>query len=689
MKTRLSMIILIIAGFLSVDAQVYTWSEDTLSYARSGMSAITIDDTIFYSGGKKYSVTFSTIWDIYDLGEDQWETYETSSNPRWNSATVSAGGKVFSAGGSNYPSWDNFDDVDIYDKETGEWTVASLSLGRTITGGAVASGNKVFFAGGHIHNQSGPMIYTNVIDIYDTENNIWLNDTLSIPRGFIGGVAAGGKVYFAGGATGEQAVTNRIDIYNMETGEWTIDSLSEARAFIAAIAYGDKIYFAGGSKPYSVTSTLIEVYNIADSIWEDPMNLQTTRVVTVLNVENSLIFTGVCDYFNLTGVINIGPSNGVVEIYYPEINQWEYSVTNLNPARLLYAPISYGNKAYYAGGWISAMTDKISILEYTGQCLPEGISFSTQEEIDNFQINYPGCTEIEGDVNIGYFSPNGTNINNLEGLSTINTIGGDLTIICNDIPNFSGLDNLVSVGGSLEIHSNHNITNMTGFENLVSVGLELGIHNSNGLQDLSGLENLSFIGGSLTIGIFDYGNPSLSNIQSLEGLLSIGGSLEINSNDILTSLEGLENITVSSISDLLITYNASLTTCEIQSICDYLDGPNGTIEIHDNAPGCNSQQDVEDACWNNVEEIGINNQFTISPNPNSGFINLRLVINAERIVICDLLNISGVKVMSLINEMKKPGTHEMEIDLNDLPAGVYFCVLKTNNGIQTKKIVKL
>jgi len=31
-------------------------------------------------------------------------------------------------------------------------------------------------------------------------------------------------------------------------------------------------------------------------------------------------------------------------------------------------------------------------------CLPEGIMFYSQEQIDNFQTNYPGCTEIEGDV---------------------------------------------------------------------------------------------------------------------------------------------------------------------------------------------------------------------------------------------------------------------------------------------------
>ena len=31
-------------------------------------------------------------------------------------------------------------------------------------------------------------------------------------------------------------------------------------------------------------------------------------------------------------------------------------------------------------------------------CLPDGIKFSTQADIDNFQTNHSNCTEIEGDV---------------------------------------------------------------------------------------------------------------------------------------------------------------------------------------------------------------------------------------------------------------------------------------------------
>ena len=31
-------------------------------------------------------------------------------------------------------------------------------------------------------------------------------------------------------------------------------------------------------------------------------------------------------------------------------------------------------------------------------CLPEGITFETQAQVDSFQILYPNCTEIEGDL---------------------------------------------------------------------------------------------------------------------------------------------------------------------------------------------------------------------------------------------------------------------------------------------------
>ena len=59
--------------------------------------------------------------------------------------------------------------------------------------------------------------------------------------------------------------------------------------------------------------------------------------------------------------------------------------------------------------------------------LPEGIEFTTQEQIDNFQTNNPGCTEIEGNIIIL-----GNDITNLNGLSVATSIGGDINISGNE-----------------------------------------------------------------------------------------------------------------------------------------------------------------------------------------------------------------------------------------------------------------
>lgn len=61
---------------------------------------------------------------------------------------------------------------------------------------------------------------------------------------------------------------------------------------------------------------------------------------------------------------------------------------------------------------------------YAQSCLPDGITFTTQAQIDSFQINYPGCTEIEGSVDI--YSDD---IQNLQGLSVVTSIGGSLQFI--------------------------------------------------------------------------------------------------------------------------------------------------------------------------------------------------------------------------------------------------------------------
>jgi len=80
-------------------------------------------------------------------------------------------------------------------------------------------------------------------------------------------------------------------------------------------------------------------------------------------------------------------------------------------------------------------------------CLPDGITFNTQAEIDNFQTNHPNCTEIEGNVMI-----DGPNITNLNGLNVLTSIGGYLAIwSTNNMISLAGLDNVTSIAVGLDI----------------------------------------------------------------------------------------------------------------------------------------------------------------------------------------------------------------------------------------------
>jgi hypothetical protein len=81
-------------------------------------------------------------------------------------------------------------------------------------------------------------------------------------------------------------------------------------------------------------------------------------------------------------------------------------------------------------------------------CLPEGITFTTLAEIDIFHTNYPGCTEIEGDVTILDLT---SHITNLNGLSVLTSIGGNLNINAYDLYSLTGLSSLTSIGSGFSI----------------------------------------------------------------------------------------------------------------------------------------------------------------------------------------------------------------------------------------------
>jgi len=82
-------------------------------------------------------------------------------------------------------------------------------------------------------------------------------------------------------------------------------------------------------------------------------------------------------------------------------------------------------------------------------------------------------------------------------------------------------------------------------------------------------------------------------------------------------------------------------------------------------------------------------QYGISPNPFSKSVKLQINLDHQVYVECNLYDLSGKKVYEILNEKKLPGNHTVEIDGKILKPGIYFCTMKTIEGIQTQKIIKL
>ena len=341
-------------------------------------------------------------------------------------------------------------------------------------------------------------------------------------------------------------------------------------------------------------------------------------------------------------------------------------------------------------------------LWFTGSsqsCLPQGITFSTQSQIDSFPTNYPNCTQIEGDVTIS-----GTDITNLNGLSVLTSIGGDLNIVSNpflisltglekvisivgwlyivnnsSLTSLTGLDSLTSIGGNLDIVNTIALTSLTGLEKLTSIGGGLEISDNNALTSLAGLDNLTSIGGNLYI----FYNYALTSLTGLKKVNTIGIGIVIQGNSILTSLTGLDNIAAASITGLYILENYSLSTCAVKSVCDYLGNMNGFIEIFNNATGCNSQAEVDTACKTlSVENLILDDVVSIFPNPSSDKITIETSPTPTKSQL-SLMNLNGQQLIT--RQITEPKT---QLDISSLPSGVYFVRLTTDRMVEVEKFVK-
>ncbi len=94
----------------------------------------------------------------------------------------------------------------------------------------------------------------------------------------------------------------------------------------------------------------------------------------------------------------------------------------------------------------------------------------------------------------------------------------------------------------------------------------------------------------------------------------------------------------------------------------------------------------------NEENNNIINSFELSqnyPNPFNPSTNIQYAINSKQFVTLKVYNLLGKEVKTLVNENKSPGIYSVKFDASNMPSGIYFYKLKTENRSETKKMVLL
>jgi hypothetical protein len=350
-----------------------------LSVAREGISVASAGNKILFAGG--FSGSNSGGWqyysrvDIFDVAAGIWSTAELSQ-ARWDIATAVLGNKIYFAGGVAGAAEGGYSSrVDIYDVVANTWTTTNLSVARSRIAGA-AAGNKVLFAAGIGNGFFSPHWPASPVDIYNTSTNSMtagsLPNTLTGDIIGIAGVAAtsiGNKIYLAGNASDWYAwdfgsITSTINIYDVSTETWSVSELSIPRGFMAGIAVGNKNYWAGGlyKQPYNFFTNLVEIRDEGTGISTFDCLFQPNAFFSAVMKNNRIVFftSGINDPGFWT---SNAPVMNKFDIYDISANTWYVGIL---PVNIYGSSISsVNNTIYVAGGYVNGvLSNQVWKLEF-------------------------------------------------------------------------------------------------------------------------------------------------------------------------------------------------------------------------------------------------------------------------------------------------------------------------------------
>lgn len=231
----------------------------------------------------------------------------------------------------------------------------------------------------------------------------------------------------------------------------------------------------------------------------------------------------------------------------------------------------------------------------------------------------------------------------------------------------------------ISISANRNLESVEAFNNLNSTQyIHLTLNPK--IANFASLSNIQTIDSTLYLGGFE----KLKNFNSFSNLnrvkyLNISPSTTDFRPLSIRDISGFRNIDYDYLQSLTITHCPELSICEYKPICDFLKQTNSESNIHDNAEGCNSREEILEACMivRTQEEL-FENHLSIYPNPSTGLIYLDTEDDLQ-FVEYEIFDISGRTVNIGILAGNR-------IDLTNLGNGMYIVTLYGKDRIYKEKV---
>ena len=261
-------------------------------------------------------------------------------------SAVVVDGTIYALGGVGQARNASLATVEAYDIEHRDWrATAGMAVDR-VAFGATAFGGSILVAGGASRRGGA---FLRAVETYNPALDVWTDRAgLARPQPGRQGLAVakvGNRVVAVGGIPGVRGarVAAAAQSYDFKLNQWTlVASMPTARTGLAAEAVDGKLYAIGGSDTDGPVAS-VEEYDPARDRWVRKRDMPTPRAFCASTVANGRIYViGGVDH-------QWGAPSRVVEVYDPRQDGWR-RVADLPSPRIFAAAVAHAGRIYVLGG---------------------------------------------------------------------------------------------------------------------------------------------------------------------------------------------------------------------------------------------------------------------------------------------------------------------------------------------------